>query len=80
MSKTEECLFVLDLLEAEKINVPEAERLIYAMQPQGRRRSALLERRVPNAISVTVDGTQANLGEVMQKLSTAFEKAVSEVN
>ena len=78
MSKTEECLFVLDLLEAEKINVLEAERLIYAIQPE--RRRALLERREPDAISVTVDGTQANLGEVMHKLTAALEQAVGEVN
>lgn len=80
MFKTEECLFVLDLLEAEKINANEAERLIYAMQPERRRRGLVRETRVPNAISVTVDGRQADLGEVMHKLTAAFEQSVGEVN
>ena len=81
MSKTKECLFVLDLLDAEKINVLEAERLISAMQPQRRGRGVTREPHMSDAISVIVDGTQANLGEVMHKLTAALEQAVPiEVN
>ena len=79
MSNKQECLMVLDLLDAGKINVVEAEQLIYAMQPQRRRFKPQVQ--FPNAISLLVDGTQANIGEVMQKLSTAIEEAVpTEVN
>jgi hypothetical protein len=81
MSTTQESLFVLDLLEAGKIDVFEAETLIYAMQPQSGRRRVIGDLRVPNAISVTVDGKQADLGKVMDKLRAAFEATVSnEVN
>jgi hypothetical protein len=81
MSTTQESLFVLDLLDAGKINVSEAETLINALHPQSGRRSLAREPRVPDAISVTMDGTQADLDEVMHKLSAAFEAAVpDEVN
>ena len=79
MLHKQECLMVLDLLDEGKITVVEAERLIHAMQPQRRRFRPQVQ--FPNAISSMVDGTQANLGEVMQKLSTAIEEAVpTEVN
>lgn len=79
MSKTEECLFVLDLLDAEKINTNEAEKLIFAMQPEQHGRGAVRETRLPDSISVTVDGRQEDLAEVMHKLSAAFELSAREV-
>ena len=78
MSTTQESLFVLDLLDAGKIDVTEAETLISAMQPQSGRRTVVREPRVPDVISVTVDGNQANLSAVMEKLSAAFAASVPE--
>ena len=77
MSTKQESLFVLDLLEAGKINVSEAETLIYAMQPRSGRRIVFREPALPNAILVTVDGQEADLGKVLHKLSAAFEAAVA---
>lgn len=81
MSKTEECLFVLDLLEAEKIDVFEAERLLSAVQPQARRWEGIREPQMPDTISLIVDGTQAGLGVLMHKITAALEAALpGEVN
>jgi hypothetical protein len=63
---------VLGLLEEGKISVADAEMLIYSMQPQGRTRLMQREMLRPGMISVTVDGTQANLEEVMQRVGRAF--------
>jgi hypothetical protein len=72
MSHTQESLMVLDLLENGKISVADAEMLICAMQPRGRIRLMQREMLRPGVISVTVDGTQDNLDEVMQRLGRAF--------
>ena len=59
----------------------EAETLIFAMQPHSRRRRLRREVPGPDAVSVLVDGAQVNLGEVMQKVSRAFDLAsAGEVN
>lgn len=77
MSHTKECLMVLDLLDAGKISVAEAEMLIFAMQPGGGVRRKRREMLRPGMVSVMVDGTQADLGEVMLKLGQAFEPALA---
>jgi hypothetical protein len=66
---------VLDLLDAGKISVADAEMLIFAMQPQHRSRRIRRELLHPEMISVKVDGAQENLGTVMQKVGRAFELA-----
>jgi hypothetical protein len=73
MSHTQECLKVLDLLEDGKIDVADAEMLIFAMQPQGHARLRRRETQRPNTISVMVDSTQANLGDVLHRVGQAFE-------
>jgi hypothetical protein len=77
MSNTQECLMVLALLEDGRISVAEAEKLIFAMQPQNR--SRLLRREIlrPDVVSVMVDSNQPNLGEIMHKVSRAFELAAA---
>ena len=73
MSHKQECLKVLDLLDVGKIDVADAEMLIFAIQPQGRARLSRREMLRPNTISVMIDSTQANLGDVLQRVSQAFE-------
>ena len=73
MSHTQECLMVLDLLETGKISAADAEMLIFAMQPQGRGWLKRLEMQQPGTMSVVVDTTQSNLGDVLQRVSRAFE-------
>jgi hypothetical protein len=75
MSNTQECLKVLDLLEDGKIDVADAEMLIFAMQPQGHARLRGRERQRPDTISVMVDSTQENLGDVLLRVGQAFDLA-----